>query len=53
MDQGEEPKVMEPEKCEGWTWVDYPKVPAPVFLPLQKLLSSKYDPSLQVEALKG
>ena len=26
-----EPKVMEPEKCEGWNWYDMDTLPAPLF----------------------
>lgn len=26
-----EPKVMEPEKCEGWAWYDFDKLPSPIF----------------------
>mmetsp|Transcript_7128 Transcript_7128/g.18276 ORF Transcript_7128/g.18276 Transcript_7128/m.18276 type:complete len:136 (-) Transcript_7128:200-607(-) len=30
---------LEPHKCEGWAWVDWPGgVPAPVFEPLQLLI---------------
>lgn len=25
------PKVMEPEKCEGWEWYDIEQIPAPLF----------------------
>jgi 8-oxo-dGTP diphosphatase len=33
---GGEPKVMEPEKCDGWAWYDVNNLPAPLFktLPL-------------------
>lgn len=37
----------EPEKCEGWEWVDYDRLTAtcqPLFLPLSKLLESPYRP---------
>jgi 8-oxo-dGTP diphosphatase len=33
-----EARTMEPEKCEGWSWVAYRDIPRPVFPPLQKLL---------------
>ena len=26
-----EPKVLEPEKCEGWNWYDLKKLPKPLF----------------------
>lgn len=30
----------EPEKCAGWQWVDFDRVPEPMFLPLRLLLES-------------
>ena len=29
-----EPKVMEPEKCEGWAWYDIDNLPQPLFGPV-------------------
>lgn len=29
--QDGEPKIMEPEKCEGWAWYDMDKIPQPLF----------------------
>jgi 8-oxo-dGTP diphosphatase len=29
-----EPKVMEPEKCEGWDWYDLDDLPSPLFYPI-------------------
>ena len=26
-----EPRVLEPEKCEGWDWYDLDKLPSPIF----------------------
>lgn len=40
--QDAQPQTLEPDKCEGWVWVPYSAVPAPVFLPLAKLLASPY-----------
>lgn len=37
----------EPDKCEGWEWVEYERLAAtcqPLFLPLAKLLESPYRP---------
>jgi 8-oxo-dGTP diphosphatase len=31
-----EPKVMEPEKCDHWEWVDPLKLPSPLFEPIEK-----------------
>ena len=36
---------LEPHKCEGWEWVQWPNVPAPVFLSLAHLLETGYDPT--------
>jgi 8-oxo-dGTP diphosphatase len=27
-----EPKILEPEKCEGWGWYDFESLPKPMFL---------------------
>ena len=29
-----EPKIMEPERCEGWNWYDMDKLPEPIFGPV-------------------
>ena len=34
---------LEPEKCDGWEWVEWPNVPQPVFRPLQSLIESNYQ----------
>jgi 8-oxo-dGTP diphosphatase len=34
---------LEPEKCDGWEWVQWPNVPQPVFRPLQSLIESNYQ----------
>ncbi|PNH12414.1 Nudix hydrolase 1 [Tetrabaena socialis] len=39
-----EPRLMEPEKCEGWQWAPWGAIPEPVFLPLKHLLQSPYRP---------
>ncbi|GFR41035.1 hypothetical protein Agub_g1468, partial [Astrephomene gubernaculifera] len=44
VDQGVEPKLMEPDKCEGWSWVPWDAIPEPVFLPLRALKDSPYRP---------
>lgn len=35
-----EPKVMEPEKCEGWDWYDMEKLPQPLFGPVPSYIES-------------
>ncbi|CAM6088375.1 unnamed protein product [Calypogeia fissa] len=40
-DPQQEPQNLEPDKCEGWAWVEWPNVPQPVFRPLQSLIDSK------------
>lgn len=37
------PENMEPEKCDGWEWVEWPNMPQPVFRPLQSLIDSNYQ----------
>lgn len=40
VDEATEAQNLEPEKCEGWSWVSVEAIPEPTFLPLQKLLQS-------------
>ena len=35
-----EPKLLEPEKCEGWHWVEPEKLPNPLFSPIRSLLNN-------------
>lgn len=30
------PERREPEKCEGWEWIDWKQPPSPLFAPLEK-----------------
>jgi len=39
-----EVKIMEPEKCEEWKWFDWNRLPEPLFLPLQHLKETKFNP---------
>ena len=43
-DSEEEPKIMEPDKCEQWAWFSPDSLPSPLFVPIQNLLKQK--PSL-------
>ena len=33
------PRVMEPEKCAGWSWFSENRLPEPLFLPIRNLLA--------------
>ncbi len=35
-----EPKVMEPEKCEGWGWYDMDSLPKPLFGTIESYIES-------------
>ena len=37
----EEPKLIEPEKCEGWQWFSLEEFPQPLFLPIENLIKQK------------
>jgi len=39
-----EVKIMEPEKCEKLEWFDWQDLPEPLFLPVQNVIKSKFDP---------
>jgi len=39
---------MEPDKCARWQWVRLQDVPHPRFMPLQLLLDSGYEPSVDM-----
>jgi len=37
-------RVMEPDKFEKWEWIEWGKLPKPLFLPIQNLLKQKFNP---------
>ena len=39
----DEPENLEPDKCDGWEWVEWPNVPEPIFRPLKSLIESNYE----------
>ena len=39
-----EPEVMEPDKCLEWGWFSWDSLPQPLFLPVQNLLKSGFNP---------
>jgi 8-oxo-dGTP diphosphatase len=36
-----EPKILEPEKCECWSWFDFDKLPENLFLPLKNFIEQE------------
>jgi 8-oxo-dGTP diphosphatase len=39
-----EVQVREPDKCEVWQWFDWHALPTPLFLPIQNLLKTDFNP---------
>ena len=37
-------EAKEPEKCERWEWYEWTDLPRPLFLPVQNLLKTGFDP---------
>jgi len=44
MPDGQEPQVMEPEKCERWGWYPWIRLPAPLMPGLEMLVSRRFNP---------
>ncbi len=38
--ENNEPKTMEPEKCEGWDWYSLDSLPSPLFYPTELVIDS-------------
>lgn len=36
-------QTLEPDKCEGWQWFDYRRLPSPLFSPIEIFLSQHSD----------
>ncbi|XP_065852446.1 nudix hydrolase 1 [Euphorbia lathyris] len=43
-DPNQVPQNLEPEKCYGWDWFDWDNLPKPLFLPLEKMVLSGFNP---------
>lgn len=39
-----EVELKEPEKCDGWKWVEWNNLPEPLFLPIINLLKEGFNP---------
>lgn len=39
-----EPRVCEPEKCSGWDWFSWERLPSPLFAPVTSLVAQGYHP---------
>ncbi len=39
--------IMEPDKCERWNWFEWDKLPQPLFVPIQNLCKTMYNPITQ------
>ncbi|MCX6144236.1 MAG: NUDIX hydrolase [Ignavibacteriales bacterium] len=37
-------EAREPDKCERWEWFEWNDLPRPLFLPIQNLLKTGFDP---------
>jgi len=46
-------RLMEPDKCEGWSWEDWKQMPSPLFHPLSKVVSSGFELPSPEEVMKG
>lgn len=42
-----EPKITEPEKCQGWEWFSWNALPSNLFLPVRNLIKQGYNPLSQ------
>lgn len=40
-----EPKICEPDKCDGWDWFDWDNLPENLFAPVERLKATNFRPS--------
>lgn len=45
-----EPRILEPEKCEEWRWVDWDELPENKFSPIDHLIEQGYHPDESMTA---
>ena len=38
------PQTLEPDKCEGWEWYEWEKMPSNLMLPIKNLIKQRYNP---------
>ena len=43
-DTDEKPKLLEPDKFEMWDWFDWNDLPKPLFLPIESLKKTNFNP---------
>jgi len=43
-DPDQQPQNLEPEKCDGWEWVQWSNLPKPLFRPFEALVESGFTP---------
>lgn len=41
---GGRPRIMEPERCEGWIWFSWYELPEPLFVAIENLIKQGYNP---------
>lgn len=37
-------ETKKPNKCDGWKWISWDDLPTPLFLPIQNLLKTSFNP---------
>ncbi len=44
IENGDEPRILEPDKCAEWRWCSLNRLPSPLFPPIENLLKTGYSP---------